>query len=173
MTPLRQGDLDSLCGLYCVVNAVRMATMPTTKIGERKSKDLINHIAYDLGDGFPLIFDEGLNNLKPLLRSARKWLYQSYGNRLHVQRPFRRRSPPLPEDLATTIITHMAAPHTAVIVCNPAHWSVIERVTPKQVILFDSSCRHFMRLCPDRDQTTNANVVIPHKVYLLSITTPE
>ncbi len=171
MNPYRQGDLDSLCGLYCVINALRFAALPATKIGRAQSMALIQHLAKALGPEFGELFVDGTNSVKRLLRAADEWLQQTHGERLIVSRPFRRVVPPSAEVIAQTISTHLADPRTAVIACNLVHWSVVERVTPKRLVLFDSSLHQYMKFEGKGRSAKDNNIILPHKLLLLKVVT--
>lgn len=169
--PYRQGDLDSLCGLYCVVNAIRFAAAPPLRIGETQSKDLINHLARALGPDFLQVFDEGINELIPTLRAADEWLRENHGRRLRTKRPYRFRAPDSPEAILRTIDLHLIRANSAVIVSNVEHWTVVERVTAKRLVLLDSYDRRFLKFA-NSDQNPNADkIILPHRVILLRITT--
>jgi hypothetical protein len=144
--PLSQGRLDSLCSLYSVVNAVRLAAHPRHVIGRNRGKQMIDAIARSLGKKFRRIFEGGTNNLKPILKAANKWLEDTYGQTVEARQPFRGQNrSPQPSLVNGEIRRHLAKPHTAVIVATTEHWTVIRRATPKHYELFDSDGLKFFR----------------------------
>jgi len=167
--PFSQGKLDSLCGLYCVVNAVRLAALPKQTIGRAKSKALIDAIARALGPKLAKIFEHGTEDLEPILRAADAWISDNYGQKLEFSRPFRgKRRLPTPGELKEEMSGHLAKPNTAVIVSTSEHWTVVQRATNKRVILFDSDGHTFFRL--DKQKPTNAGRILLGQVFLLSLT---
>lgn len=162
MRPFHQGDLDSLCGIYCVVNAVRLAAHPGLKIGESQSKGLIDHLVRAIGPKFVQVFADGTDDIPLLLRAASQWLKQAYGRKLVVVRPFRQKSQPSPGLIGSTIAAHLDSPHTAVIISSTVHWSVVDRVTLKRLLLFDSSYHHFIPLEGQAPRTNPDKLVLAH-----------
>lgn len=43
LTPLQQGELDSMCGLYAIINGIRVALYPAYKFDKRTLSDLFVH----------------------------------------------------------------------------------------------------------------------------------
>ena len=43
LIPLHQGKFDSLCGLYSILNAIRLASWPTLELHHYRSRQLFNH----------------------------------------------------------------------------------------------------------------------------------
>lgn len=146
LRPFRQGDLDSLCGLYAIVNAVRKCTS-TARVTDRDWKLLFNHLVaddrreLDAGDAVTI----GIFN-KPLWRRAKAaCVYcRRFGFDLEATRPFR-----LKEwrrlDLPNWLAEQAARPTVAVVLGLTVpwdHWTVLNRVGQHYVTLFDSSgCR--------------------------------
>src|ERR671932_2235549 len=50
LQPYRQGDLDGLCGPYCVVNAVRLAAHPQRRLREAECTELFAALMAELAD---------------------------------------------------------------------------------------------------------------------------
>ena len=168
--PLSQGKLDSLCGLYCVVNAVRLISFPQT-MGRTKSKDLIDTIASALGKKLAFIFENGTNDIRPILHVADTWLQEKYGRSLNTERPFRGKKPsPTPDEMISEISSHLAKPRTAAIVSTIEHWTVIQRVTAKRFILFDSDGLSSLRF--DKQKRRDASRILPHQIFLLNLGEP-
>lgn len=43
LIPLQQGKLDNLCGLYSILNAIRLASWPTLELHHYRSRQLFDH----------------------------------------------------------------------------------------------------------------------------------
>lgn len=142
LRPFRQGDLDSLCGVYAIVNAVRRCTA-TAGVADQEWKLLFNHLI--AADRRELEAAEavtiGMFN-KPLWRRAKAaCVYcRRLGVDLAATRPFR-----LKEwrqlDLPHWLAEQATRPTTAVVLglADPwDHWTVLHRVGRYYVTFFDS-----------------------------------
>jgi hypothetical protein len=91
--PLRQGDLDGLCGAYAVVNAVRLAALPYRRLRHAACAALFGELVDELAEAGRLrafvTGGVGTGTLARLLRRAAAWLEAEHGLALEVRRPFR------------------------------------------------------------------------------------
>jgi hypothetical protein len=146
--PFEQGDLDGLCGVYTVVNAVRLATHPHRRLRVADCRELFAALLAELADegrlrGF-VAAGLGPRVLARLLRRAGRWLRKRHGLALEVRRPFAKRDQPGPEKCLRALAEHLARPGTAAIVGSDEHWTVVRGVTPRRLLLADSDGRrHF------------------------------
>jgi hypothetical protein len=146
--PFEQGDLDGLCGVYAVVNAVRLAAHPHRRLSAAECRGLFAALLAELADEGRLrgFVAAGLGNrvLARLLRRAGRWLRKRHGLALEVRRPFAKRDEPGPEKCLRVLAEHLARSGTAAIVGSDEHWTVVRAVTPKRLLLADSNGRrHF------------------------------
>ncbi|QYE35229.1 hypothetical protein KZX46_04300 [Polymorphobacter sp. PAMC 29334] len=148
LKPLEQGDLDGLCGLYAIINALRIAVYPNRIISSRmcgqlldcglaflgRKRKLREAIVYGMDNGLWLAMCEAVVAeaeallrvrliLQPLMRDDRAW---------HVPEVIRN-------------IRRNLRQNRAVIICFEGkleHYSVIAGHTANRLNLFDSAgCR--------------------------------
>jgi hypothetical protein len=147
-TPFEQGDLDGLCGVYAVINAVRLAAYPHRRLPTAECRGLFAALLAELAEegrlrGF-VTHGLGPRVLARLLRGSGRWLRKQHGLTLEVHRPFAKRDEPGPEECWRVLTEHLERPGTAAIVGSDEHWTVIRAVTPKRLLLADSDGRrHF------------------------------
>jgi hypothetical protein len=172
--PYRQGDLDHLCGVYCVVNAVRLAAAPYRRLGHVNSAALFTVLARKLDKRRWLqdVVTAGMGTrlVARLLRWAGRWLRDKHELVLEVQKPFRKRDEP--GHCLKVLATHLAEPGTAAIVGTADHWTVVQAVGSKRLVLFDSNGRVYFRLAFTSDdagkQQVQSQVVLPG-TFLLKV----
>jgi hypothetical protein len=114
--PLRQGDLDGLCGAYAVVNAVRLAALPYRRLRHAACAALFAELA-EAGRLRAFVTDGmGAGRVARLLRRARVWLDVEFDLRLKLSRPFREGGEPDPEACLQLLAGHLGRGGTAAIV---------------------------------------------------------
>lgn len=150
--PLRQGGLDSLCGVYAIVNAVRLALAPEDRLTRDDALALYATLTEELarlGDLHDAVTDGIEAGLEwPLAKHAVRYLREECQIDVDVRRPFSGRKA---MSLAATVkeIARMARDGTAVILevrewgC---HWTVVRGVTEKSLLLLDSAGVKTIRL---------------------------
>lgn len=135
MEPYEQGALDGLCGVYSIVNASRKVLGLT----EKQSEDLFHDIAEHLGS-------KGLMS-KVLCEGLGLWLmgeiFQDVvGDRIERRLPFWKNSHARLDAYWETMTDFTAEPGPRAIIIGLdgvyEHWTTIDRITPKQMALFDS-----------------------------------
>ena len=159
LLPYHQGHLDGLCGIYAIINAVRLATadrlalshdhwtgMFTCLVGEaEKTLNLTGLVATGLGT----------RQVMKLARYAAE-LVTAYGIGLTVNRPLLR-SPVLPIDGLIEQLRHLLEyPGSAVLIGIGGkldHWSVLSSVSGHYLNLFDSG--GFQRIRIDNCRTSH------------------
>jgi hypothetical protein len=146
--PFEQDDLDGLCSVYAVVNAVRLAAHPHRRLSVAECRGLFAALLAELADegrlrGF-VAAGLGPRVLARLLRRAGRWLRKHHGLALEVRRPFAKRDQPQPEKCLRVLAEHLARPGTAAIVGSDEHWTVIRGVTPRRLLLADSNGRRHL-----------------------------
>ncbi len=175
--PYRQGDLDQLCGVYCVVNAVRLAALPYRRLGYVNSTALFEVLARKLDKrGWlraVITAGMGIRLVAKLLRWARRWLRDKHELVLEVQKPFRKRDDP--GHCLDALAAHLAQPGTAAIVGTADHWTVVQAIGSKRLVLFDSNGRAYFRLAITSDdagkQQVRSPLVLPG-TFLLKVMPP-
>lgn len=128
MKALQQGELDCLCGIYSIVNAVYFVS--NKKI---KRKPLFNELllAYMNNWGVYDLLTDGLDiyQMTYLLNHISK-IYK------HIKikkNEIKRRS-----ILKSTIIDYLESSNNIVLFSTSSHWSLISKYTNQEFILFDS-----------------------------------
>lgn len=168
--PFQQGGLDSLCGLYSIINAERFINHSTDAESQKLFNSLIHYLTKRglltkfLVDG--IIHTEMLVILKRVVGKKRI---------SNVSIPFRGVTTP---DL-TRFWKYMqwfldGTPGRAIILGLQGyhdHWTVIEKITNRSIVLYDSSL--IKRLPRDRCTTIYAtgqrkHLLLPAQTYFLS-----
>lgn len=157
ITPYEQGNLDWLCGIYSIINAIALAAARArgNNIRLGKLKGNIAHAGIDelfaaLTAGTPGLrrrtgwaVINGLDSVEvaSLIGVASRWLTARYRLRLAIQRPFYRSAKMSPKNLAR-VIQKASQEGAAVIIEGRGrwnHWSVAINVNKRGIKLFDSS----------------------------------
>jgi hypothetical protein len=175
--PYRQGELDSLCGVYCVVNAVRLAARSHRRLGRTTSTALFAVLVHQLDERGRLrkVVTSGMGTrlVARLLRSAGGWLQDEHELQLEVKRPLRKRD--APGHCLELLAAHLEEPGTAAIVATEEHWTVAQAVGSKRLQLFDSNGRVYFRLMvahgADGKEQVCPSLLLPG-TFLLRITVP-
>ena len=148
LKPLRQGELDYMCGLYAPINAMRLALADCAPLAREDYKAL---------------FTEGVGylNRKKGLYSSLTWgltlrrrhalacyLAEHVSNahvRVSIERPDHKRWRSI-EDAFAWIEQSLAANHPVLVYFaeEPDHYTVIAGSTPTQLQLFDSAGTSFV-----------------------------
>jgi hypothetical protein len=169
LLPFQQGGLDSLCGLYSIINAERIINNSSDEQAQRLFNDLIHYLSRKHLLANLLI--GGVIHKQMLLI-----LDQVIGDRIaNVQIPWR--GVPNPEltifwkslqwfldgTLGRAIILGLQGFHD--------HWTVIESITERSIFLYDSAL--IKRLPRSRCTTVYAtwkrkHLLLPAQTYFLS-----
>jgi hypothetical protein len=148
--PISQGDYDGLCGLYCIINAIRLVMAPHRELKHQEVRALFRA---------GVRFLERRGNLSTAVRSsvgARLWpqlaerlraTAQRMSNRsIILERPALRKDAELADTWRTIerMITSGKAP-VLFMRGKYRHYSVISGYTPASLKLFDSFGYHWVR----------------------------
>jgi hypothetical protein len=177
LRPYRQGALDSLCGVYAVVNATRLAAWPLKRLTADSCEELFRELAYTLDADRQLldVLTEGscFPVLSRLLRAANSWLEIEYDLQLRFRRPHHKRSSISAVGVLEQVTEHLVAPQTAAIVGirgpHGDHWSVARGVSKsRSILLLDSGARRFVRSELARPKPTGTAPRLLHRhLYLI------
>lgn len=146
LPPYLQGNLDSLCGIYALINAIRWAlrnelTSAKGTHWEELFRRLTNHAVKEMGhldlptNGLSLYAMIGLTHV------ARDYVSEDLHIELLFRRPFAIKKPTQADQTIESISCHLQQPNTAALVAiygKLNHWSVITSIDDKQAQLFDS-----------------------------------
>ena len=162
LQPLRQGQLDALCGVYALLNASRLAA--PTALPPRVCKLLFREgINWLYGKkAFPGALYDGLSIGK--LMGMHKAVFQIRLPALRLKRPFIRRPPANSKEFWSRLEAYTQQVGCGVIVGlesrSWSHWSVVTEITLTKVILFDSDGRaYFLR---DKCSCMNGEAAATH-----------
>lgn len=142
--PLRQGDLDALCGIYAIINAIRLAVRGHDAVGELNWRRLFAKLVCeaDRKTRRPTAtcgIDQ--DRLWKLFNTACKQAAKRHGLVLALERPFHREEH-VPADVTIAWLERaLAEPGSAVVIGIGGefdHWSVAQRMTPHYLALYDS-----------------------------------
>lgn len=170
LPPFQQGGLDSLCGLYSIINAERIVNHSSDEEVQQLFNDLIHYLSRRgllskfLIDG--IIHKEMLVILDKVVGKKRI---------SNVEIPFRG----VPNPDLTTFWKYMqsfldGSPARAIILGLQGyhdHWTVIEKITNRSILLYDSS---LIKRLPRTSCTTvyatyvRKHVLLPAQTYFLS-----
>jgi hypothetical protein len=174
--PLRQGDLDGLCGAYAVVNAVRLAGLPYRRLRHPACAHLFGELVDELAEAGRLrafvTGGMGAGKLARLLRRAKLWLTVEFGLRLEVSRPFRKGDEPDPGACLWLLADHLGRGGTAAIIGTAGHWTVVQALRGGRLLLADShDRRYFLAAKAFGDDVAPSRLHLPG-TFLLGVTKP-
>ena len=143
--PYQQGDLDGLCGVYALVNAVDYLCGPLSKKSARR---LFHQILTHLEDKGPLASRciEGImiNDIASILKTV---ICPHYPIRRY--KPFHRYPRVNQHHYLKTLREFLAQPNTIVLIaieCQYNHWTLVHHMTDKTMQTWDSSDLHYLLL---------------------------
>lgn len=152
LRPYLQGNLDSLCGIYALINAIRWALRNELASAkgphwEELFRRLTNHAVKEMGhldlptSGLSLYAMIGLTHI------AREYVSDELNVELLFRRPFAIKKPIEADQTIESISRHLQHPNTAALAAvygKLNHWSVITAIGTRHGHLFDSD--HMRRL---------------------------
>ncbi|MDA3971808.1 MAG: hypothetical protein PF442_10705 [Desulfobulbaceae bacterium] len=161
--PFRQGQLDGLCGIYAVINALKLIV----RISHNEGSDLLYEAVLTLEKKKPasVYITTGISvvDLSIILRDI---ICPQYD--LIRTKPFHRRAKVSIDEYWDTLTGFLNSdePRSVIIVIETSkwgHWTVVKEITSKQMILNDSDGRKVVnrRHC----STTELNSETPVLIY--------
>jgi len=162
MVPYEQGALDGLCGLYALVNASRMVVKGLDYLEcEKVFRRMLRYI--EARKSLSRVVSEGIGD-DDVFRIARAILRDKYN--VNLTRLYRRDDSPTASQVFTTLAKLMEPGRVAFILSIETtwieHWTVLKRITPKEIYLFDS-----VRICKvKRSQCTTRKATMRRPVYI-------
>lgn len=169
MIPFQQGGLDSLCGIYSLVNAEKIIN----KTKAKASQEIFDEIAYFLEENKHLasILTSGmlLKNMKLILNEVLDWRIPNKELRFHGK--------PNPSlevfwDEVASFLNETKG--RSVIFCLSGvhdHWTTVKEITDNQIKLFDSNGLGFLNrsFCTTADSNgRRKHVIWPAQTLFLS-----
>lgn len=174
--PSKQGHLDSLCGLYSIINAVDTLGANLT-LKDRKKLFSAMITAADQRWGLVCVIKNGLTKKQFLdtLNAANCVLMQRKGMFLKSRRPLKKDQ--TLDDIWQVIDSGIANGEVVIVGTsgNLKHWTVVRRVTDKQLQLCDSDRRSVFNKsqcatpsAPKNDRESKT-IIEPKEVVLLQL----
>ncbi|MBA7570973.1 hypothetical protein ES708_12729 [subsurface metagenome] len=140
LLPFEQGELDGLCGIYSVVNAVKLIA---GRLSEYEATVLFEKIlAYiETKHSIGAIMTEGIGT-RDMIGIVKHVLRNDYG--IGYRRPFLRSKNRSFENYLEeiSIFLHEGSPRAVIVSLDHKeweHWTVIRSISPQLIHLFDSS----------------------------------
>src|ERR1700680_3492325 len=120
LRPFRQGELDGLCGVYAIINAVRFALRSDTKLQDYDWSALFAELLVAADDvaGATAVTTSGItpHPLRSLLKPAAAYLSNYHGLDLIAFRPVKALAPRTTPQTLTYLQTHLSLPRSAALV---------------------------------------------------------
>lgn len=146
LRPYLQGNLDSLCGIYALINAIRWALRNELASAkgphwEELFRKLTNHAVKEMGHLDLPTSGLSLYPMIGLTHVARDHVLEHLNTELLLRRPFALRKPQYASQTIETIEAHLVRPNAAVLAAvygTLNHWSVIKNFDNHRALLFDS-----------------------------------
>ena len=129
----KQGDLDGLCGIYSIINAIRLLRGPLPqRVSETLFKALVT--VFDQRWGLKMAALEGINShqLSYLIKTVAVPVFE-----LHYRKPFHNR-PTTPQMAQWDQLSTWINAGGCAIIGTEEHWTVINKVTQNTLYLTDS-----------------------------------
>lgn len=169
LKPFVQGNLDSLCGAYSVVNAVHYLCGP---LCETRATSLFLDVLAQLEDSNVLLtrIDEGTRRRE--IRGLIQHLSQKYP--LQWEKPFST-STNLTTAKVWNAISSFLNQHKGIVLTgvrhkNAGHWTLINRIDEKSIWLFDSDHMkviHRYRCTISKHSKQRPYVLLPTTLYFI------
>ena len=141
--PLRQGELDHLCGLYAIANGVRLLLgMLPTRIGTALLfQELVRLAGSEVDLQAALTHGIEAPDLWRIVKATAGSIARNRGVRIVADRPFPSRSRPSPDTLRREVAAGVRTEGAVYLVGLRGgfdHWTVVRRATPRALFLYDS-----------------------------------
>lgn len=163
-TPFRQGDLDSLCGLYSVMNSFRLLC---PEIDDDRSHSLFRVLGETLTTNKVTACEtisEGIEipTVRALVKAAQDYVRDILDIGIRAERLKLHRTRHKFDEMWTILSDKLNNGHVAILGLSGRHehWTVAYRVTRKTVRLFDSD---FIRILL-RSQCSIRSNKVPHQI---------
>ena len=138
ITPFRQGDLDGLCGVYSVLNTLKVLGFRNSLEGWQAILIKILVQLYHDKQSSQFIID-GITtpDISRILKNIIKPEYERT-----YSKPFHSKADISLAELWDTLFSHLNKPNRTAILCIEGkaygHWTVVTSITERRLTLFDS-----------------------------------
>lgn len=155
LSPLLQGELDATCGLYSIINAIRLSMRPRNQLPQRTWRrlfaDMLEEVAERHNRADLCASGMNANQMVTALRCAVEIMEQRHGVLCSYSRPLLKAGRPDWLAVVDLLRRYDEPPNTSIILGLDGrlqHWTVLGRVTTHYVAFFDSS--HYRGVRIDR-----------------------
>jgi hypothetical protein len=162
MRPFRQGDLDGLCGVYSVLNAIKgLGYRDNLEGWQTILSEMIVYLHETKESTF--FFTDGINT--PDMSRILKHI-ACINHNIAYSKPFHNRSVSLSE-LWETLYAHFDSEYKrSAILCieglDYGHWTVVSKLSEKRITLFDSDRIEWL----NRSRCTTSELSKKHTVLI-------
>ena len=163
----QQGDLDSLCGVYALLNAYRLLVPRISKATFHRL--FTESVVWLNGQGVLLdAVTDGLEaeHLLGMIQHTFRPVFPF----IEVERLWAKKEQAEPELLNLLVKKYVASPNSTVLVCfeNQAygHWTVFQKADEKRVYLYDSIGRSFVRWPLNFNQPRKGVYYAPENLFV-------
>jgi hypothetical protein len=153
LEPFLQGHLDGLCGLYAIINGIRLALGPDRELSDAVWLDLFGGMLREVSRRYSRddLTASGLEpkHLMTALRHALRTMGREQGIRLTSHRPFVKAGRPRFTAVLKGLRRYQQLPNTSIIlgIGGPLdHWTVIKWIGTHYIGFFDSCGSYGMRI---------------------------
>lgn len=141
--PLRQGELDHLCGLYAITNGLRLLLGPLpTRIGSALLfQELVRLAGSEVDLEAALTHGIEAPDLWRIVRATARSIARTRGVRIVADRPFPSRTRPSPDALRREVAAGVRREGAVSLIGlrgGHDHWTVVRRATSRALFLYDS-----------------------------------
>lgn len=185
LLPFRQGELDGLCGIYAVINAIRLALgVRANLLRQRDWQDLFVALleSVDRSVGAAHAASNGIDTqpLRYLLKAAILHLATEHDLTIRAKPMLARDERPCFEELLRHIGDWVRQPGRAVVLSvfgSLNHWTVVRRISRSSLVLFDSSgyariSLDACRMAHERPRPKGQQHIVPHDAIFCVAATP-
>jgi hypothetical protein len=184
LVPFQQGDLDGLCGIYALINAIRLATADDTRdFPDAAWQEVFFTLLLEADEAVSTVEAVGLGiDPQPLFRVAQaavRHMTDEHGLRLTVTHALRRGEARTLDVILHRLTELSQQPRSAVLICLTGfldHWTVLRRVTGQSLTFFDSSgcARVSLTNCHSKRLrgARRAYIIEPNGVFLVRAKPP-
>lgn len=144
--PYRQGQLDSLCGIYAIINACRVACKSFGFNKKLNAWEMFTFLLDDLDEhrklGQVICYGMGASRLDRCLKVAQKYLLGKHKLHLTISRPLAKSYIKDTKQTFKIVRNHLQKPGTSVLLefeaAHYEHWTVISGISNAKVHFTDS-----------------------------------
>lgn len=183
ISPYLQGDHDALCGLYAILNCLRLC-LSDLSLSHSFYHDLMEYLVWSDRDHAADYLVRGLSiaDVERSLQAAKRYLHRQLARPLIVRRPFEHARNVHSENCLDQIAQQVSRPAWSCIIAlghkhYAYHWSVAEEIAPKSIKLADSCNdrsvkRARLKAEQGRARATSAYCWMPRASFLVAVAEP-